>query len=205
MEQNLYKSKEIRWFLSEKSNTITKWFSDHNMDFSKTQARTDFYLPVPGKVDISIKLREGNLEIKQRNGEPESNHLTENAIGYIEDWVKWSFEIKDDDELAKSIIKDKKFNWIEVYKERIGVKLSVNSDGTIAILGLKDRIPFGCQVEYTRLLINGKEWFTFGFEWFGEKYLEVNSKLIDDILGDSKLLLKESLGYGEFLNKTLIN
>ena len=138
----MYKSKEIRWFFSENNEPIEQWFSGRGMLFSKTKPRTDYYLPIPGKEDISVKLREGNIEIKQRHGQPVLHHLTKNAIGYLEDWVKWSFDVEDNDELAKNIIQAKKYSWFEVYKERIGVKLTANADGTSAILDIKEFVPF---------------------------------------------------------------
>lgn len=206
----MYKSKEIRWFFKENNETITKWFSDKEKLLSKTKPRIDFYLPLPGKEDLSVKLREGNVEIKQRHGEPMLHHLTKNATGYLEDWVKWSFNVEDKDNVegkdkeASGIIKDKNTNWIEVYKERIGIKLTKNPDGTENIVDIIERVPFGCQVEYTRILIDKKEWFTFGLEWFGDTHLDPEKEFIEWIIGETKLEEKDSLGYNEFINRLKI-
>src|SRR5688572_14115741 len=105
----MYKSKEIRWFIKKKNEGILRWFSDQGKVFSKAHSRTDFYLPIPGKANISVKLREGNVEIKQRQSEQEKYHLTKSAVGYLEDWVKWSFDIADNDALARNIVNDKKY------------------------------------------------------------------------------------------------
>jgi hypothetical protein len=195
----MYRSKEIRWFFRERNGPIAHWFSDHGKTFPKTDPRTDYYLPNPGNEGMSVKLREGNIEIKQREGMPALHHLTKHAVGYLEDWVKWSFDVNDDDALTRRIIKERKYNWTEVYKERLGVKLSANPDGTIAVLDIKNIIPAGCQVEYTRLLIKGQEWFTFGLEWFGEEYLDLDAKIIEEVVGSSHLEVKNSKGYNGFL------
>lgn len=200
----LYRSREIRWFFKKNNRSITQWFSSQGMEFSKTKPRTDFYLPLPGKEDLSIKLREGNIEIKQRIKNLIPHPLTTRAIGSLEDWDKWSFDVEDEDGLSRSIIKDKGYNWTEVYKERIGVKVTTKDDGTLDIIDIKDIVTFGCQIEYTRLLINDKEeWFTFGLEWFGSQYQEISNKLLEKIIGASVLEQKDSMGYNAFLNKLL--
>lgn len=197
----MYKSKEIRWFFKENNTTITKWLSKQGKELSKTQPRTDYYLPIAGKEDISVKLREGNVEIKQRHGQQVLHDLTKYASGYLEDWIKWSFDVGDNDALAKSIIKGKKYNWIEVHKYRIGVKITANPDDSHSIHDIRDFIPSGCQIEYTRLMIEGNERYTFGLEWFGDEYVELDTKLIEDVLGDTKLESKDSMGYAQFLIK----
>jgi len=196
----MFKSKEIRWFSQTEEKQITQWFNDHGLDFATTDARTDFYLPLPEKKDMGVKLREGNIEAKCRTSIPKIGKLTDHAEGYFEEWVKWSFNVNKDDPLSESIIKEKKYSWIEVYKERVGRKLTKDEKGKTKWLSIKDRIPFGCQVEYTRILIKGQQWFTFGLEWFGNEYLEFDLKIAIEILGVSSLKKEKSMGYAEFLN-----
>lgn len=172
----------------------------HGKELNKAEPRTDFYLPIPGKDDISIKLREGDIEIKQRTGTQTEHHLTTNTLGFLEDWVKWSFDLKEHDDLVHNIIKHKKFDWFEVYKERIGFKYTSDNAGRLNIVDIKERPLFGCQIEYTRLKIYGKEWFTFGLEWFGDNKFELPDDLLNKVLGDTKLELKDSKGYNAFLN-----
>jgi hypothetical protein len=86
----MYKSKEIRWFKNAPDQSIIDWFNKQDQTFENTESRTDFYLPLD-KEDITIKLREGNIEIKHRLGEPLSGRLTTSAEGLYEIWTKWSF------------------------------------------------------------------------------------------------------------------
>ena len=83
----------------------------------------------------------------------------------------------------------------------MGKKLAKGPDGVMAILDIKDMIPFGCQVEYTRIIIEGKEWFTFGLEWFGDTYLAPGAEMLYQLLGHSQLKAFDSEGYNSFLNK----
>lgn len=198
----MYKSKEIRWFSPTNHASIIDWFSKHGLSFSNTKPRTDYYLPNTDHDDISVKLREGNVEIKQRTGNPNLQQFTKHATGYYENWVKWAFNVKEDDILSAAIITRNKYFWTEVYKERIGIKLTTNETGEIIIKDIRDMsLSFGCQIEYTRLLIHKKEWFTFGVEWFGEKSIETGTNIFSEILGDTKLTTKESYSYVQFLSK----
>lgn len=199
----MYKSREIRWFFQEEKNTIAKWFEDRGKRFSDSAPRTDFYLPLPGKDDLNVKLREGNVELKQRQGEPVLYCLSRHATGALEEWVKWSFTLTFDDLLAHEIIREKKYDWLEVHKERLGVKLIANEAGALDMLDIKEQVPCGCQVEYTRLVVNEKEWFTFGAEWFGGEGVSKYTSVLEEIIGDTELQEKASYGYNAFLNKQL--
>ena len=198
----MYKSKEIRWFSLTHHQKISDWFLNYNQHFSITKPRIDFYLPMPDHHDMSIKLREGNVEVKQRTGDPKLQQLTNQATGYNENWVKWAFNIKEEDTLAKAIISENTYSWIEVYKERLGIKFTATEKGDIIIKDIRDMsLPFGCQIEYTRLRIHNKEWFTFGVEWFGEKSIEPGTNIFSEILGDTNLTKEESYSYAQFLSK----
>ncbi|PVD52361.1 hypothetical protein DC498_09595 [Terrimonas sp.] len=196
----MYKSREIRWFKDNSDQNILDWFAGQDLSFKNTDARADYYLRL-GKDDITVKLREGNIEIKQRIGSPEPGKLRENAEGYFENWVKWSFNADKDDELVKEIIQAGKYEWIETIKTRIGLKLTLDESGKTSLVSIKDHIPFGCQIEYTHLVIGSKTYYTFALEWFGEKELQLPSELSTEILEHSRFDTTDSMGYGEFLKK----
>ncbi|MCX6305685.1 MAG: hypothetical protein NT040_12050 [Bacteroidetes bacterium] len=200
----MYKSQELRWFFKVSNEPVDRWFSDRGKVFAKTTPRSDFYMLIPGKEDLNIKLREGNVEIKQRSGTGLLNNFSKNAAGYMENWVKWSFNVEDKDELSRNIIIDKKYGWVEVYKERIGIKLTPAPDGTLAVLDINDRIPYGCQIEYSRLVIYDREWYTFGLEWFGDQYITIGNHFFEQILGESRLNEEDSFGYNAFLNGKIL-
>ncbi|MCM8571066.1 hypothetical protein NE848_16835 [Gramella jeungdoensis] len=196
----MFNSKEIRWFGKKEDKEISSWFAGRGITFENTEPRTDFYLPLPGKKDIGIKLREGNIEIKHLLAKPEKGKLSAKAHGYFERYTKWSFSTEKDDVLSHKIIQAKEYDWLEVQKERMGCKLMEGSNGIKHLVKIEDQIPYGCQLEYTRIKLNNTTWYTFGLEWFGEKEIEVGPELVEKILGNSTLNGKNSMGYAEFLN-----
>lgn len=194
----MFRSREIRWFTTKEDRSISKWFAEHGLNFIDSETRTDHYLPLPDKKDTGIKLREGLVEIKEQQGKPQQAPICTGAKGYFEEYIKWSFKLAEDDPLSKAIVKENKYEWTEVTKTRLGLKLMTQGQKP-EFISISEQIPFGCQLEYTKIQLMGKTWFSFGLEWFGERLIDVNPLLISDILGESKLHLKDSMGYAEFL------
>ena len=198
----LYQSKELRWFFKEENKYIRQWFDGLEKSLSESKKRSDYYLPLYGKPDVGIKLREGNIEIKERKTKSSLYQLTEGVSGYLEQWERWSFELKNKDELANKITRKDKFNWIEIQKERWAVKFTNGKNsGAPKILDIKEELNYGCQLEYTEIKVNSEEWFTLSFEWFGDEFLELDPTMLQQILGGTRLDAKDSMGYSEFLDK----
>lgn len=196
----MYRSKEIRWFKSFLDAPIEEWFARHGQHFDQTEARTDFYLP-SDREDITIKLREGNVEIKRRLAEPQQGALLSDKEGLFELWEKWSFNAAKEDKLSSLIVEKNPYGWIETVKTRIGVKVQQDSNGSLKILPIKSFVENGCQIEYTLLQIGGKQVYTFALEWFGVPELALSSELINDIVGSVSLNAEDSMGYGAYLKQ----
>lgn len=197
----MFKSKEIRWFTRQENKSISKWFAGRGQTFESVSARTDHYLLAHGHGDVAPKLREGNIEIKHRTGVPQIKHLTPNAEGYFEEYVKWSFKLHEEDPESLQIIDFNKYSdeWLEVQKERMGVILAKEPDGTKKIREMKDLVDSGCQLEYTRIKVKEETWYSFNLEWFGTEFIEPGPALLHEIMGDSVFKLQDSMGYGSFL------
>jgi len=197
----MYKSKEIRWFIHSENKTISRWFAKQGLKFNTNIARKDYYLVALDYDDIIPKLREGKIEIKHRIGTSEILLLTSNAEGYFEKFVKWSFKLDSKDGVFEEITNINKYatEWVEVYKERMGVKLAKGNNGIIKIHDIKALIDNGCQIEYTRIKVKDKVRYSFNLEWFGDEFLNLESSFISEIVGDSVLKLEDSMGYGRFL------
>lgn len=197
------KSKEIRWFTRHENETITKWFARQGLSFSSVPARKDYYLVALKNDDVFPKLREDRIEIKHRIGASQIYHLTTHAMGYFEEFVKWSFRLHQNDELAASIKRSDAFagEWLEVRKARMGVKLTRDSNHTMKVHDIREIMDSGCQVEYTRITVKGQVWYSFNLEWFGNEFLELEPAFFDELLGSSVLRLEDSLGYGAFLHR----
>ncbi len=194
----MYKSKEIRWFMNDIDVAIIDWFAGHGQIFEETVSRTDYYLPLD-KEDISVKLREGNIDIKHRLGKPREGKLTPGCMGFFENWIKWSFNADKADKLSQEIVLQNPYNWIKTLKTRIGVKVTEDKSGNLQIVPIKTFVDFGCQIEYTLLKIQDKTVYTFALEWFGEKDLLLPEELTKEILDNSQFSVEDSMGYGEFL------
>jgi hypothetical protein len=211
---------EIRWFFLALPDAVSMWFESKGFHFSSSNpVRVDHYLPLPAKKAMGIKLREGNVEIKHllkstgRRGF-ENGRIT----GKIQHWVKWSFDLADADPLSHAIIRDNKHDWIAVQKERLGFKYkftkSGREQGEIDIL---DMTPEGCLVEFTRLIINNKIYYTFGLESFSEagkekQHLRRGAKLAFESLThwnvthgttipEVRLSLADNMSYPDFLER----
>lgn len=195
----MFKSREIRWFYPTELKSVEKWFMDNGYTFENADPRTDYYLPLKNQDDIGIKLREGNVEIKQRIARTKKENISELANGYFENYIKWSFSSAEKDPLFQEIIEGEKFNWLGVRKERIGYKLKENQNGSIIRVKMDEFPEYGCQVEYTRIKIKEELWYSLCLEWFGEKEIEIDLSILDEMLGDQELKASNSMGYAEFL------
>lgn len=190
----MYRTKEIRWFFPQENIHIQKWFNALGLDTK--DERIDFYLNLE-TVDVGVKLREGKTEIKHRVGQRANDKLTPNAWGSFENWIKWSFDIGDDS-LHSQISADKYPQWIPIHKERYAIQM-IEENGLIQTRPLSSSFDYGCQIEYAKILLQEKQWYTFGLEWFGDVCLKIKPALIDEIIGDTKFTINQSQAYPEFL------
>ncbi|MGA8855351.1 MAG: hypothetical protein WB492_14350 [Christiangramia sp.] len=197
----MFKSKEIRWFSNTEDQGISKWFEENGYIFENSEPRTDYYLPLKDQEDLGIKLREGNIEIKQRMSRSEKEKLVKRVKGYFEHYIKWSFTSTEEDILIQEINEEEKYKWLAVRKERIGYKLKENQNGSIIRIKMDEYPDYGCQVEYTRLKIKDELWYTLALEWFGDKELQFDLSILNQMLDQNQLKAKNSMGYAEFLNR----
>lgn len=78
--------------------------------------------------------------------------------------------------------------------------MTLDENGKAIIVPIKKRVFLGCQIEYTKVEVNGKIWYSFAVEWFGDKQIPLDDKYLDSILDVTELNVGDSMGYGEFLN-----
>ncbi len=200
----MYKSKEIRWFFGEENEHLIRWFNDQGLDFDNVQSRFDYYHLESLKADLGIKLREGRVEIKQRYEGPQPGQLSKYCEGFYEVWIKWSFEIEEQDREQHEILNSgQNDHWLKVEKQRLGIKLGLNEKNERKIFSISDILKQGCQLEYTKIQIEDKSWYTFGLEWFGTPWLELEPQIFDGILGSYSLGLEHSKSYPQFLMEIL--
>ena len=86
-----------------------------------------------------------------------------------------------------------------VEKQRLGIKLGLNEKEEMEIFDIGEILDHGCQLEYTRIDIEDKSWYTLGLEWFGRPWLELEPEILAGILGNSSLGSEQSKSYPQFL------
>lgn len=193
----MHRTKEIRWFFRPDNTVIKNWFDRQECTLAET--RTDFYLQL-NNADIGAKIREGKIELKHRIGTRARGCLSPSIWGHYDTFIKWSFDGKEDDPLLTKILNGDYEYWIPCEKRRMIVQLTEEDSETV-VKPISAHVGVGCQVEYTRLKINGEIWHTVGLEWFGNKCLTLNPAIISSIFGNTKLQITQSKGYAAFLTK----
>ena len=140
----MYRSKEVRWFFKESIEHFTSWFADQGLDFNQVHPRIDYYhIPSLNK-ELGIKIREGRLELKHRLSRPYSGELSEGFEVEFEEWIKWSFHIKEGDSEQHEILRSREHDhWLKVEKQRIGDKVGPESEG------------MSCRFTASMILLNG--------------------------------------------------
>ena len=202
MEQSL----EIRWFYKHHKivQPIFDWFhaigGDKDNPITK---RTDYYLNEFDKGKLGIKLRDGQLEIKQRIAAISNHDNPWHNKGIIEVYDKCEFNIAKDDKFSDQIIKGENHeDWIALTKERKIIKVTADEN---KILPGTVMIDDGCSVEITKLFIKDHHWWTFCVEAYAKKHdIKTNLKATLDFISSTFkstdiFKLKLSTGYPTWL------
>ena len=199
----LYTSAEIRWFFAgEAGADLLAWFGQ-SFTAVGMSSRTDRYLTGVGDA-LSIKLREGRVEVKQRQWVRPGFIVRRTITGRMEGWQKWSFGLgggEDYDSLAES----HPGRWLAVHKRR-RLRTFIPETDEITETAPGSYPSSGCHAELTSLEVAGRSWFTIGFESFGvsRDLPGLLPRLAENMLnGDFPLLLdeKDSMGYAAWIEQ----
>ena len=208
-------SAEVRWFFGNKTDVavIEAWFNTHQQFFANKWSRADIYLWQPDLHTHSVKIREGKVEVKVLLQDRGVVSLPDENTGIANDWVKYSFELKENEEENTALLQQfngsapqhKEYNWLKVDKERLLVKFALHYDPESITTVAADAWPHeGCGVELTRIKINHQEYFTFGLEAFSKTRQEYKNleQVVNHIMPQLKginLNFQQSHAYPEFL------
>jgi len=185
---SLLVSREVRWFgirTAQNKNTLDAWIEnfdpyDPDKHFLKEgiwdppDERVDLYAVVPNAIDMGIKWREGQLQIKGRQEDCGVQCFGGGSQGRVEQWLKWTYK---GCEISSAFLP-----WFEqgrgsgpengplivaVAKARALRRIKVDGQGMISEIssrkGFSDR---GVNVELTWLNVLGDEYWSIGFESF---------------------------------------
>ncbi len=196
----MFKSREVRWFFKDENKDIASWFRSRQLDFNYISPRTDYYHLPTLSSGLGIKIREGRLEIKHLVSGPYTGELYQDRPVSYEEWIKWSFEIRNNDPETRAIVQDlKQDNWLAVHKRRMAVKIGEEPSGALTVYKLDMGISRGCQLEYTELEVGGELYYSVGLEWFGEPWIDLNQKFLKEFLGATDLSEQTTSSYPSFL------
>lgn len=159
-------SAEVRWFFEGPvPDDIEQWFCRGGL-LSKAEPREDHYLAFPASLGLNVKLREGRLEIKSLVKALGVRDFAADVSGNVEMWEKriaGDAAVKEFEKLRSNT----SHLWIAVKKERTLRTFSLDSDSIQEVQAGKVFLSNGCNVELTRITVNGSEYWSFGFEAFG--------------------------------------
>jgi hypothetical protein len=175
----MYPTVEVRWFYEGMvSPAVMAWFQQVEGKLEEQPCRVDYYLRLTDRGSLGIKLREGKVEIKQRYHQHGVVGFHERVSGLVEHWRKWSFELVEASGDLTSIAVPAS-SWIAVKKERKLRKYGLTGDKRIVAVSTGECHDQGCDLELTKVSLEGREWWSLGLEAFGhESALQENLLLV---------------------------
>ena len=183
---------EMRWFYPGiPPATVEQWFFGDRPGelLAKPDEREDVYLyTIPVCEYLGIKLRQGKLEVKWRNAELGVIGFGQNWQAKLEKWVKWVCDDPTATNMTPASVLDNGA-WISVKKSRCQRIYKINIDTEIQLLPIQQPMDQACAVEFTKLNINGLDWWTVAFEAFGE-----DVSMTDMLLPAAELIFKNYQG-----------
>ena len=152
----MFHTGEIRWFFKGSlPDEIREWFESKGQG-KQEPSRTDYYLLLPYCDTTSVKLSEGNLEVKASTRRPEAVTYTNEVSGYRDAWVKWSSKADDIDALTE-MLGATGDAWATIRKSRYLRKYSLDGVSPVEVNAATARPESACQVEISSLsVLTGK-------------------------------------------------
>ena len=166
-DRRLISTVEVRWFFQGKiPRQVQAWFHGGLGQVTPAQARVDHYLRIAEGDALGVKLREGRIEVKQRQRQLGAMPLQARVSGIVEHWRKWSFPLtrRTGPALDTPV---PALGWVGVHKERQLSRYRLTGDGKLVAMSPARYPEQGCDLELTQVTAAGSEWWTLGFEAFG--------------------------------------
>ncbi len=199
-------SMEARWFWPHQiPKAVKDWWTERNHQspthaLQTVQPRTDWYLRLPQHTDLSIKLREGQIEVKQRICDRGLQLIAPSVHGQVGQWTKWSFPLAEATTTIQQRFNQKE-QWIAVEKRRqsqtyyLVENEATEQDKKSAIALVTSGSAFapsnkaGCHVEIAAVTALDQHWFSLGIEAFGsvDTVSSVFDRICPSIFADEKL------------------
>lgn len=202
----MFPTTEVRWFLPRVvPDRVWHWIDGQTKMPTGQPPRTDYYLRIAYGDALGIKLREGRIEVKQRQAQQRIAHFGKSA-GHVEQWCKWSFSLAEA-ETVTAVLGDDLPAWIGVHKAR-KVRTFQLQNGTVVDVSGQDSLEQGCgwEVAQVRLGKTAEPWWSIGFEAFGperSELLRIVTKYCLEMDAAPALKLDDSFSYPQWLQNVV--
>lgn len=174
----MFSTVEVRWFYEGAvPREVLEWFQGGERKPEEQACRVDYYLCLADSDALGIKLREGRIEIKQRHRQYGVLRFHERVTGLVEGWHKWSFKLAEaDGGLADRDLPAS--SWVGVRKARELRRYRLTGDKEVMAVSVEDYPERGCNIELTKVSAGGEDWWSLGFEAFGDESILQESFLV---------------------------
>ncbi len=200
MAVSIDETTELRWFFEGKLPTaVLDWFAPDDM-IGLSEHRSDSYR-IGDHVDVGVKRRFGSkLELKRRQGPPESFVMPNGSCGQLERWKRWS-------PADEHVGIDEDTRWIDVEKAIVKRRFDALGQELPITETTRDAVGQGCDAEIVAVSIEGRSAWSVAFSAFGphDTHQALLRVAADSLLGDAsngwkdRLTSAMSCGYPEWL------
>lgn len=163
----MFTSAEVRWFFEGAvPDELERWFTRGSL-VSRAAPREDHYLTFPAPLGLGLKLREGRLEIKSLVKTLGPHTFTEDVAGTVQVWEKQAHgesAVAEFERLRASA----PHLWITTGKERTLRRFSLEGRTLTEVSADGAFPPNGCNVELTKIRVNGLDYWSFACEAYGD-------------------------------------
>jgi hypothetical protein len=200
----MFATAEVRWFYEGPlPKEVLTWFRDARHGPATDATRVDYYLRLGDRLSLGIKVREGRIEIKQRQGQGAICRFDERVAGRLEEWRKWSFPLAAGEGTVRELLTPQA-SWLGVRKTRRLRRYRLAGGKRVEPMQAVRYPGQGCDWELTSLLCGGTAWWSLGLEAFGQTIAlrECLQLGVEHILQSSQPPLLEahhSFGYPQWL------
>ena len=155
---------EIRWFFPGAIPAgVLGWFRD-GAPIAPAPKRTDIYLPLPERLALSVKLREGRLEIKTQAGTARAVTYPNEIAGEAAPWKKEGYRSQLLGDIERRLADPAA---LHVIKERHLRKFAIHEAGSATEISAGEVPRQGCLFEVTQLWLDEAPSWTVALEAFG--------------------------------------
>ena len=164
-------SHEVRWFIEgsiDAHPALKRWIESGPFPCKWTGrlgGKPDAYLVIPGAIDMGLKWREGQFQIKGLESSLGTQIFRGGHVGKIERWLKWSYAGSDIEQTFGGWFRNPQV--VEVFKTRCLRRFRLNPFSHQPIeIGGSDSADRGASLEVTDLRVHEKGYCSVAIEGF---------------------------------------